>query len=213
MFSNPVMAYNGPANPSANPPRPRPRPQTLNDLRLSSFAAADEKSSKSTALSISGMVLVATLATGAFVMVDPFNLFAPAAPATKEAPAVAAPATEFAKLAPAPLAAAPQPEAAAIKAMPATPVSTITAPAPHAAATSGPKHAITKAPEPSANRVARTDATVAAQPEAVVIAPPAVVVKPEEKIEAPVMLNRDADIKESPKPATTEQPAAKDDSN
>lgn len=71
------------------------RPVTLNDLRVRSYIT--EHATSNSAVALSGMILVAVLAVGAFVMVDPLGMYsspnpAPAAPAHVAPVAPAAPA-------------------------------------------------------------------------------------------------------------------------
>ena len=63
------------ANPAIASPAAVPHPFTLNDLRAHSSIA--EEPSSTSALTLSGLVLAAVLAIGAFMWLDPLRLFTP----------------------------------------------------------------------------------------------------------------------------------------
>ncbi len=205
MISNPAMSY----------PATVPRQFTLNDLRVRSYAA-EEKSSNS-ALGVSGMVLVAVLAIGAFVMLDPLALFVPSDAKPAASPSSAfVPATEPAR--PAAMKEIIVAQPAAVPAMKSIEEPVVTTPVVQAPRVSAPavRHSSSSiTPKSRSNPAAKTDSTVIqASPEEKAVLP-LLLTKPEEKMDAPIAPNRGDDIKDAPKPAATidQPPTVKEEAN
>jgi hypothetical protein len=188
---------------------------TLNDLRLHSYPA-EEKSSNS-ALGVSGLVLVAVLAIGAFVMLDPLALFAPPEPkAAVPTSAAFVPSAEPAMPAAVKEIIVAQPIVPAMKSIEEAAVTTPAVQAPRASAPAVRHSSASIAPKSRNNPAAKKDTTVlqASPKEKVALpelltepaektAPPVLLTKPEEKTDAPIVLKLGDDIKDAPKPAAT----------
>ena len=229
MTSNPALPFPGSAPLQA-------RPRTLNDFRVGGFVA--EPGPTSSALNVSGFVLVSVLTMGAFVMLDPFGMFGPGEVTTPPpaSPAVV-PQTKPAEPVMQQII-APQATAPTARSVGESATTTMAANAPIASATVAqpPVTQAARAPAPvvqhraaasasesrgrSSNKAAAPIARAAPEEQA---APPVIVVKPEAQAGAPVNLNRVEEVKEAPKPdiaeapkpaAAGQQPAeAKEDSN
>lgn len=196
---------------------------TLNDLRMHSYAS--EEKSPDSGLTVSGIVLVATLAIGAFVMLDPLALFAPPEPKT------AAPASVTATKPEGPTAIegiiTPQPIVPASKSIEEPSVAATVIQATHAPAPAARQRSGVTPPESRRNPKDKTNTTVLRANPAEKTAPPVLLIKPEEKAappvlltmpeekaaapvlliqpevktDAPVVLNRGDNIVDAPKPA------------
>jgi hypothetical protein len=202
------------ANPAISHPGTVPRHFTLNDLRLRRYTA--EEPSSNSALTVSGLVLAAVLAIGAFVLLDPFALFAPAEVklAAPESPSFV-PSTEPARPAMKEIIIAPQPAVPATKSVEvaAAPAAAIVQ-APRVPAPVARHRSSTVTPESRSNLANKTDTKVLQASPEVKAAPPAILIKPEEKMDAPIAPNRVDEVKEAPKPAATNnQPAVKEEAN
>jgi hypothetical protein len=188
---------------------------TLNDLRLRSYAA-QEKSSNS-ALGVSGLVLVAVVAIGALVILNPFALFAPPEPkAAAPQSAAFVPSAEPARPAAVKEIIVAQPSVPAMKAIEEPAVTTPAVQAPRASAPAVRHSSSSITLKSRSNPAAKTDTTVlqvspkekVALPELLTepaekAAPPVLLTKPEEKTDAPIVLKRGDDIKDAPRTAAT----------
>jgi hypothetical protein len=205
------------ANPAIPLPGAIPHPFSLNDLRPHS-PVAEAPSSSANALTLSGLVLAAVLAIGAFIWLDPLHLFSPTE-ASPPAPAIvpsAAPARPIERQEIiAPLTPVPATKSVEVPIAPAPAVQ-----APHVLApVIRPRAANTK-PESSGNSMNSTNSTVLkatpiettappvllSKPEEMAT-PPALATKPEEKTDAPIILKPADDTANAPKPAAMKDPA------
>lgn len=213
MISNPAMPH----------PAMGPRQFTLNDLRVRSYVTGEKSSSS--ALAVPGMVLVAALALGAFVMLDPLALFAP--PEPKAAAPAFVPPTEPARPAAMKEIITPQPNVPATKYIEEPAVTAPVVQAPQVPAPAARQRAGGITPESRTSRKNKADitalrATPGERPAPPIVltrpeekaAPPVLLTKPEEKTDAPIVPNRGDAIKDAPKPAAAnDQPPVKEEVN
>jgi hypothetical protein len=200
------------ANPAIPSPAAVPHPFTLNDLRAHSSIA--EEPSSTSALTLSGLVLAAVLAIGAFMWLDPLRLFTPTA-AAPQAPAFVPSAeptrpTERQEII-APLTPVPATKSVEVPIAPAPVVQAL-----HSLAAVVRPHAGSTKRESRGNPMDKANTTVlqaspeekAAPPVLLTTpeekaAPPVLLTTPEEKTDAPIVLKLGDDTKNAPKPAAT----------
>jgi hypothetical protein len=176
---------------------------TLNDLRVHRSIA--EEPSSISALTISGLVLAAVLAFGAFIWLDPLHLFTPTEarpPAPAFVPSEPAGPVETQGIT-APL--APVPETKSVEA-PIAPASMIQAP--HVPPPVVRPRAASIKSESRGNPIDKANATVLQASPKEQTALPVLPAKPDEKTDAPMVLKLGDETKNVSKPATTDDQAS-----